>query len=156
MSVEFSNTYQEILLDNLVSIIKQNFVFQTQLKLTENVGKEKAELQAKFDEVNSKYDAIKNDAESIEQLRARADLGNSVLAEKERIQIALNDTMKKNVVLIKKLEEKETEISKLKEYIAKLEEIAPTSKLKKVEIEKKKEPVVTAKPIEKVVDGSSF
>lgn len=156
MSVEFSNTYQEILLDNLVSIIKQNFVFQTQLKLTENVGKEKAELQAKFDEVNSKYDAIKNDAESIEQLRARADLGNSVLAEKERIQIALNDTMKKNVVLIKKLEEKETEISKLKEYIAKLEEIAPSSKLKKVEIEKKKEPVVTAKPIEKVVDGSSF
>lgn len=156
MSVEFSNTYQEILLDNLVSIIKQNFVFQTQLKLTENVGKEKAELQAKFDEVNSKYDAIKNDAESIEQLRARADLGNSVLAEKERIQIALNDTMKKNVVLIKKIEEKETEISKLKEYIAKLEEIAPSSKLKKVEIEKKKEPVVTAKPIEKVVDGSSF
>ena len=36
MSVEFSNTYQEILLDNLVSIIKQNFVFQTQLKLAEN------------------------------------------------------------------------------------------------------------------------
>ncbi len=39
MSVEFSNAYQEILLDNLVAIIKQNFVFQTQLKLAENTGK---------------------------------------------------------------------------------------------------------------------
>lgn len=156
MSADFSNTYQEILLDNLVSIIKQNFVFQTQLKLTENVGKEKAELQAKFNDVNTKYNAIKNDSDAIEQLRARAELGNVVLAEKERIQIALNDMMKKNVNLTKKLEDKETEISKLKEYIAKLEEIAPTSKLKKVGIEKKKEPVESAKPIEKVVDGSSF
>ena len=41
MSVEFSNAYQEILLDNLMSIIKQNFVFQTQLKMTEDVGKQK-------------------------------------------------------------------------------------------------------------------
>ena len=43
MSVEFSNTYQEILLDNLVSIIKQNFIFQTQLKLAENGNKDKSE-----------------------------------------------------------------------------------------------------------------
>jgi hypothetical protein len=50
MSVEFSNAYQEILLDNIVSIIKQNFIFQTQLKLTENSGKAKDELQARYDE----------------------------------------------------------------------------------------------------------
>ena len=41
MSVEFSNAYQEILLDNLMSIIKQNFIFQTQLKLAESSGKQK-------------------------------------------------------------------------------------------------------------------
>lgn len=156
MSVEFSNAYQEILLDNLVSIIKQNFIFQTQLKLAEKVGIEKAELQAKFDDVNAKYDAIKNDAETIEQLRARADLGNSIVAEKERIQTALNETMKKNVNLTKQIEEQETEISKLKEYITKLEEIAPTSKLKKVGVEKKKEPVDSAQTVQEVDDGSSF
>mgnify|MGYP003345724111 FL=1 len=51
MSVEFSNAYQEILFDNLVSIIKQNFMFQTQLKLAEDTGKVKEELQAKYNEL---------------------------------------------------------------------------------------------------------
>ena len=52
MSVEFSNTYQDILLDNLVSIIKQNFIFQTQLKLAESTGKDKTELQNSYDILN--------------------------------------------------------------------------------------------------------
>lgn len=155
MSVEFSNTYQEILLDNLVSIIKQNFVFQTQLKLSEKIGKEKADLQAKFDEVNTKYEAIKNDAAMIEQLRARADVSNSVQQEKDRIQIALNDTMKRNASLNKNLEEKNMEILKLQEYIKKLEEVVPSSKLKKINPDKKNEPVESATPT-KVDDGSSF
>ncbi len=47
MSVEFSNAYQEILLENLMTIIKQNFMFQTQLKLTEDTGKQRAELEAR-------------------------------------------------------------------------------------------------------------
>jgi len=51
MSVEFSNAYQEILLDNLVAIIKQNFIFQTQLKLAEDSGKATAEIQAKYNEL---------------------------------------------------------------------------------------------------------
>lgn len=155
MSVEFSNTYQEILLDNLVSIIKQNFVFQTQLKLSEKIGKEKADLQAKFDEVNTKYEAVKNDVTMIEQLRARADVSSSVQQEKDRIQIALNDTMKKNASLNKSLEEKDMEILKLQEYIKKLEEVVPSSKLKKINPEKNNEPVESATPT-KVDDGSSF
>ena len=53
MSVEFSNAYQEILLDNLVAIIKQNFVFQTQLKLAEDSGKAKDEIQARSEEHTS-------------------------------------------------------------------------------------------------------
>lgn len=155
MSVEFSNTYQEILLENLVSIIKQNFVFQTQLKIAERIGKEKEDLQAKFDDVNTKYNAIINDVVSVEQLKARAEMGSTAIAEKERIQFALNESMKTNVALTKKIQEKETEISKLKEYIEKLEGIAPTSKLKKV-VEKKKEPVESETPVQEVDDGSSF
>ncbi len=158
MSAEFSNTYQEILLDNLVSIIKQNFVFQTQLKLVEKTGQEKAELQARFDDVNTKYEAIKGNVELLEQLRARADISNSVVEEKNRIQLALNDFMSKNNVLQKQLKDKELEISELKKTIEKLEEIAPISKLKKISVEKKKEPetVTTVLEEKKVDDGSSF
>lgn len=157
MSAEFSNAYQEILLENLVSVIKQNFVFQTQLKLTEKIGKEKAELQAKYNDLNSNYESIKNQVESIEQLRARADISNSVSVEKDRIQSALNETMKKNAALMKKLEEKETEILKLKEEISKLSPITPVSTLKIEGVKRKKEPVESARlVIEKVDDGSSF
>ena len=60
MSVEFSNAYQEILLDNLVAIIKQNFIFQTQLKLAEDSGKATAEIQARYDELIRAHETLKD------------------------------------------------------------------------------------------------
>ena len=136
MSVEFSNAYQEILLDNLMSIIKQNFIFQTQLKLVEDVGKQKAELQAKYDELIGSYDSMQTRLDEAERLRSISKSNDSAHQEKQRIQAALNDTMKKNAGLVKEIEDKNTEINKLKEYITKLEEIAPVSKLKKINPEK--------------------
>jgi hypothetical protein len=61
MSVEFSNAYQEILLDNLTSIIKQNFIFQTQIKLLEKSSKENVELRQKVEELVSLYNTAKNE-----------------------------------------------------------------------------------------------
>ena len=51
MSVEFSNVYQEVLLENLDAILKQNFMFQARIKLFEKEANSKAELQAKLDDV---------------------------------------------------------------------------------------------------------
>jgi predicted RNase H-like nuclease (RuvC/YqgF family) len=148
MSVEFSNAYQEILFDNLMSIIKQNFVFQTQLKLAEDVGKGKTELQNQYNELLAKYNSIESEIKNIESYKAKANVNDSAHQEKQRIQSALNDQMKKNTGLIKELEDKNQEIEKLKEYVLKLEEIAPTSKLKKINPEK----VVTKEPESVVVE----
>jgi len=154
MSVEFSNAYQDILLENLVAIIKQNFVFQTQLKLAEDSGKAKTEIQAKYDELIRAHEALK-------EFKAKADVNSSAHEEKSRLQSALNDSMKKFTALQKDLEAKDTEIASLKEYIEKLESIATPSKLKKLNPEK----FVDEKPVEqptsdlfaiKVNDGSSF
>lgn len=154
MSVEFSNAYQEILLDNLVAIIKQNFIFQTQLKLAEESGKAKNEIQAKYDELIRAHEALK-------EFKAKADVNASAHEEKSRLQSALNDSMKKITALQKDLEAKDTEIAGLKEYIEKLENIATPSKLKKLNPEK----FADEKPVEqptsdlfaiKVNDGSSF
>ena len=145
MSVEFSNAYQEILLDNLMAIIKQNFVFQTQLKLAEETGKAKTELQAKYDEL----------------VRTKSNVNDTAHEEKTRLQGALNDIMKKKLGLEKNLQEKDAEIESLKEYIAKLETIVPQSKLKKINPEKtidenpKEQPAPDLFAI-KVNDGSSF
>ncbi len=120
MSVEFSNAYQEILLDNLVSIIKQNFVFQTQIKLTENIVHEKQELQKSYDKL----------------LNEKTTQSSSSSEEKNRIQQALNEVMKKNSLLTKENLFLRNEVESLKQHIAKLEENVPASKLKKINTEK--------------------
>jgi hypothetical protein len=154
MSMEFSNAYQEILLDNLVSIIKQNFIFQTQLKLAEESGKLKAEIETKYNDLLKAHESLKD-------IKAKVDINASAHEEKSRLQGALNDIMKKNAQIKKNLEEKEMEILILKEYIEKLETIAPSSKLKKINPEK----FIEEKPVEqpapdlfaiKANDGSSF
>ena len=154
MSVEFSNAYQEILLDNLVAIIKQNFVFQTQLKLAENSGKATAEIQAKYNELLQAYEAVKD-------LKTKVDVNASAHEDKSRLQSALNDSMKYTTTLQKQLEEKNTEIASLNEYIEKLESIATPSKLKKLNPEKFTEENIVEQPVSnlfaiKVNDGSSF
>lgn len=139
MSVEFSNAYQEILLENLMSVIKQNFMIQTQLKLTENIGKEKDELKTKLDEMTSLYNSVRDVANQVDSYRIRAEQNVSANEEKNRIQTALNDSMKKSSSLQKQIDSfdsvissKNDEISHLKEYIQKLEGIVPVSKLKKI------------------------
>jgi chromosome segregation ATPase len=138
MSVEFSNTYQEILLDNLVSIIKQNFIFQTQLKLAESGNKDKAELQEKYDTLFLQYDSLKSQTPELEALRLRVDTNAGAHEEKSRIQSALNDEMKKSVELKGQLEVKSSELAgktqeiiDLKNQILKLESSISTSKPKK-------------------------
>ena len=154
MSVEFSNAYQEILLDNLVAIIKQNFIFQTQLKLAEDSGKATAEIQAKYNELLQAYEVVKD-------LKTKVDVNASAHEDKSRLQGALNDSMKQNTTLQKQLEEKNTEIAGLNEYIEKLESIATPSKLKKLNPEKFTEENIVEQPVSnlfaiKVNDGSSF
>ena len=138
MSVEFSNTYQEILLDNLVSIIKQNFIFQTQLKLAENGNKDKSELQEKYDTLFSQYESLKSQTPELEALRLRVDTNAGAHEEKSRIQSALNDEMRKSVELKGQLEVKSSELAEktqevvdLRNQILKLESLIPVSKTKK-------------------------
>ncbi len=111
-------------------------MFQTQLKLAEDTGKQKVELEAKYNDIVGQWNSVQSRLEEIESYKQRADNNNSAHQEKTRIQTALNDEMKKSVRLKVELEEKEGEISKLKDYISKLEEISPMSKLKKINPEK--------------------
>ena len=138
MSVEFSNTYQEILLDNLVSIIKQNFIFQTQLKLAEGGNKDRTELQEKYDTLFSQYESLKSQTPELEALRLRVDTNAGAHEEKSRIQSALNDEMRKSVELKGQLEVKSSELAEktqevvdLRNQILKLESLIPVSKPKK-------------------------
>lgn len=114
MSVEFSNAYQEILLDNLVAVIKQNFVFQTQLKLTENAGNEKSDLQERLNTLQLEFDKISSQARDVEIYKSRAEQNSSAHEDKSRIQTALNDTMAENARLKNQVEAIQNEIRELR------------------------------------------
>jgi chromosome condensin MukBEF ATPase and DNA-binding subunit MukB len=158
MSVEFSNAYQEILLDNLMSVIKQNFVFQTQLKLAEDSGRVREELQNKYNELTKVHEVLKGQLSEAQNIKMKADMSASVHEEKSRLQSALNDSMKKKVELEKTLQEKNSEIENMKEYISKLEGIAPQTKLKKINPDALTEVKTTdnVEPQKNITDTSSF
>ena len=158
MSVEFSNTYQEILLDNLMSIIKQNFIFQTQLKIAENVKNNHDELSKQLDSLKEENNSLRVQVGQVDGYKLRAESNTSAHEEKTRIQLALNDEMRKSALLKTNLEQKEVEILELKEKIKLLETPEPTPTLKpksKVVIEK--EPTSnTPLVLSKGKDGSMF
>jgi predicted RNase H-like nuclease (RuvC/YqgF family) len=171
MSVDFSNAYQEILLENLMGIIKQNFMLQTQLKITENTSKENTELLEKYKALQTLFESVQGQIKDVEIYKSKAEQNNSAHEEKGRIQSALNDSMKKISVLQKEVENKDDEIQKLKEtntaeidelksYIAKLEDNVAVSKLKKLNPTKifdaPKSNSTINTDIKKTDDGSAF
>jgi len=158
MSVEFSNAYQEILLDNLVSIIKQNFIFQTQLKIAENVKNNYDELSKQLDFLKEENNSLKVQVGQVDGYKLRAEANNSAHEEKSRIQSALNDEMRKSALLKTNLEQKEVEILELKEKIKLLEtpETTPTPKFKSKPVIEKEPTSNTPLVLSKGKDGSMF
>lgn len=146
MDVEFLNSYTEVVLENFDAVLKQNLMFQTQLKIVEKRKGEKDELIKQLEEKDKMITQLENtiasmqkDVSASHELKKKVVDNDTILNERNRIQQALNDNMQQNANLQKKLNQKELDISKineevssLKEYISKLEEIVPVTKLKKI------------------------
>ena len=163
MSVEFSNAYQEVLLENIDSILKQNFMFQARLKLLEKEANIKTELQAKLDDVTAQYQEALAQVGAAEQYRVQASSNDAIVQEKSRIQSALNDTMRELGTTKGALEGSQAVIEELKSRIAELEKLvppAPKTPVKKTTVkteEKKPDDSASTDLFNiKVDDGSSF
>ena len=182
MSVEFSNTYQEILLDNFNSVIKQNLMFQTQLKMAEETQKNN-KSDEKINLLNGEYNVLKSDYDNalkkISDLEVRASVGQSLHDEKTRVQAALNDELKKAASLNTKILEQSKTIDeqtlKINEQSKTIEDITKQLEKSNIEIEdlkstlEKKESMPTeiqtilpkvkktnSKVVNNIPDGSSF
>ena len=168
MSVEFSNTYQEILLDNFNSVIKQNLMFQTQLKMAEEAQKNN-KSDEKINLLNGEYNVLKSDYDNalkkISDLEVRASVGQSLHDEKTRVQAALNDELKKAASLntkileqsktiediTKQLEKSNTEIEDLKSTLEKKESMPTEIQTILPKVKK-----TNSKVVNNIPDGSSF
>jgi chromosome segregation ATPase len=168
MSVEFSNAYQEVLLENLDSILKQNFMFQARLKLLEKQANVQVELQAKLDELTATHQQALQQIGQTQHYKVQAESNDAIVQEKTRIQSALNDAMKKMSGLENSLEakqkeilDKDAELLELKNYISKLKENLPATKLKKINTVKPEEILSIDSAVSdlfkiKAEDGSTF
>ena len=132
MSVEFSNAYQEVLLENLDVILKQNFMMQARLKLFEKETNLRAEMQAKIDELTAKHQEALEQIGQTQHYRTQAESNDAIVQEKTRIQSALNDTMRelgttKNSLdsITQQLNLKNKEVEEMKSRISELEKLIP-------------------------------
>ena len=164
MDGKFLSTYNEVILDNFNAVLKQNFMFQTQIKILEEQIKEKSELETKLASLSSENNNIVELRAEIDGLKAELDNKNLAIqnlnntdSERHRLQTAVNNQMKEieglksqvgslqngndsEVQLVKTQKDSEIKLLKDKEkeqlnYIAQLEEMLPNSKKKKLGIE---------------------
>jgi hypothetical protein len=127
MSVEFSNIYQEVLLENLDVIIKQNFVMQARLKLLEKETDVRAEMQAKINDLTVKHQEALQQINNSQHYKVQAESNDAIVQEKTRIQSALNDTMRELGKTKSALELKEKEIEEMSLRISELEKLIPSA-----------------------------
>ena len=165
MDIQLQNAYVEVLLDNFMSVVKQNIMFQAQLEVmkktlnelnakqdnVELLQSQNAELEKQLQLLTSENVVLKNDVNS---RVAPETLRN----EKSRLQSAVNDYMRQVKTLKTELMEVKAEsqevlvknnnhIDKLNKYIQRLESVVPANKLKKLKInETTQEEQVTETP----------
>ena len=156
----FINVYNDVVLENFTAVLKQNFMFQTQIKFFEEKVKEIPALQEK----GNSYDSVvreKNELQNkIVSLTSEVENKDTIIkntsnsdADKHRLQTALNEQAKELERLSNKISDIENDIADKNYYIKQLEDMLPNSKRKKLGleiIESAKEEVEEVKSTEKV------
>jgi len=136
MSVEFSNLYQEVLLENLDVILKQNFMMQARLKLLEKEANVRAEMQAKIDELTVKHQEALEQIGQTQHYKTQAESNDAIVQEKTRIQSALNDAMRELGTTKSSLEVKDKELGEIKNTLEAKEKEIQEMKFRVLELEK--------------------
>ena len=149
----FINAYNEVILDNITAIMKQNFMFQTQMKFLEERVSKIPEMEQKLASVETdknnkqeEYTRLLNDknnlANEVSSLKHEIENKNSIIQnnvttdnDKHRLQTAVNEQAGEIEKLKNRIESMEKEIDSQKEYTTQLEEMLPNSKKKKLGIE---------------------
>jgi hypothetical protein len=132
LDVKFLTHYNEVAQENFVVVVKQNLLFQAQIKALSEENKIIPELKKEIDD----FEIVKNDLVRLHeenvnlknQLNIKsvvADNTSKIDTERFRLQTAVNTQMKEISGLKEALEEQQ-------EYIKKLEDMLPLSKKKKL------------------------
>jgi prefoldin subunit 5 len=143
MDVKLQNSYVEVLLDNFMSVVKQNIMFQAQLKVLNDSSEELIRTKSALEEISIRYqDCEKKITESgnlinslrVDNTNKESQIVNTtnLQKEKDRLQAATNDYMKQISALKEKNDSISDALNKQNKYIEELESLVPITKLKKL------------------------
>ena len=85
----FLNTYTEVVQENVSAIIKQNFVFQTQLKIAENNLAQFEDTKRAVDDLTAQNRELQTKVAELTHLTSSY---RNVSDDKSRLQVSLNET----------------------------------------------------------------
>ena len=152
MDTKFLTYFNEVAQDNFIAVVKQNLVFQAQIKLLDDEVKKIPGLLETIENLEETKKEVQGFIEEVTDLKNQLEHKDTIIrnnsnsdADKHRIQTALNTQAQEIQILNNKLAEVEKASDKLnaklkqqvneqKEYIAQLEEMLPNSKKKKLGI----------------------
>jgi predicted RNase H-like nuclease (RuvC/YqgF family) len=147
MDGKFLDVYNEVILDNFNAVLKQNFMFQTQIKFAEEKAKEVGELEKKLaaltsenSDANILREEIKTLNERISQKEAIIQSSANTDNERHRLQTAVNNQMKEIEGLKKTIDDLQQKQKDQQNHVNQLEEMLPNSKKKKLGIDIPQEP----------------
>ena len=142
MDGKFLDVYNEVILDNFNAVLKQNFMFQTQIKFAEEKVKEVGELEKKLaaltsenSDANILREEIKTLKDTISQKEAIIQSSTNADNERHRLQTAVNTQMKEIEGLKKTIDDLQQKQKDQQIQVTQLEEMLPNSKKKKLGIE---------------------
>lgn len=141
MDAKFLSVYNEVILDNFNAVLKQNFMFQTQMKFLEEKTKEVDKLQKQLDDLKASSQNVEALLTEIDSLKADINGKAALLqssksddAERFRLQNAVNSQMKEIASLKTNVETLQKDKKDQQDYITQLEDMLPNSKKKKLGI----------------------
>lgn len=147
MDGKFLDVYNEVVLENFYAVLKQNFMFQTQLKFAEENTKKVGELEKKLADLSSEKNDVIKLKEQIDNLKNEITNKDALIQsssntdnERHRLQTAVNNQMKEIEGLKKTIDDLQKKQKDQQEYVTQLEEMLPNSKKKKLGIEIPEEP----------------
>lgn len=166
MDVKFISAYNEVAQDNFIAVVRQNLVFQTQIKVLEDQVKVIGDLQKKIDESSELQKEYKKLLADNTNLNNQLNNANSIVAnnnksdvEKNRIQSALNEKMRETTSLKQSIDTLERNLKEKIVYIEQLQEMLPMTKRKKLglSVDEKAQDSADDKPnIVETSSGGSF
>jgi hypothetical protein len=125
---------------------------ETKRKIAE-LSASNIELQKLVDNLTGENNTLKTNVDNSQLHVATA---NSIREEKARLQAAVNDYMKQNKTLTTDLTKFKSEVEEQNKYIAKLEELVPLNKLRKLRKVDITEFVEKAPEVDNVKSGGTF